>query len=87
MEGESKSSILIENNNGKSTPTPSPVGVLGESSTPIPISSDTRTPILALSMNDDITMYNPKKLKSVMSEHLTRQQISREQKQYAVIVK
>ena len=80
MEGESQSSTLIENTNAKSTPTPSLMGVLGESSTPAPISTDTQTPISALLMDDDITMYKPKKLKSIVRNHFTRQQINEEKK-------
>ena len=60
MEGESHFSTPNEKTNEKSTPTPSPVGVRGESLTPTPISSDIRTPISASSMDGDITMYNPK---------------------------
>ena len=60
MEGESLSIAPIENINEKSTPTPSPSSVHGESSTPAPFSSVTQTPISTPTIDDDIIIYNPK---------------------------
>lgn len=64
MDGESQSSTPIENTNAKLVPTPSPIGVVCESSTPTPISNATPTTDKTFSTPStdyDISIYNPEK--------------------------